>query len=355
MLNFCTFFDHRYLHKGLALYNSLRGRSSAFRLYVLCMDTICHEALAKLNLPSVDLIALNDFEAGDSELFRAKANRSIVEYYFTCTSSLPLYIFRHFQDVDCLTYIDSDFFFFSDPKKFVEEVCRHPIAIVPHRFPPHLRDLEKLYGIFNVGWLTFRRDEAALACLRHWREQCIDWCYDRLENGRFADQMYLDEWPSLFPETHLISHKGVNLAPCNIANYRFDVVDGQVRVDDDPLICYHFFGLKEYRGILYYLSLKKYGKPPTRKILSAIYEPYFRALAEGAQQANRVLGELATFTSLRDLTQTGSSHSLTAYFMKKFKKVVRYNAIARELIMGRFVIFLNGRIVLKFIPCGLRR
>ena len=355
MLNFCTFFDHRYLHKGLALYNSLRVHSSAFRLYVLCMDSMCHEALAKLNLPSVYLIALSDFETGDSELLGAKANRSIVEYYFTCTSSLPLYIFRHFQDVDCLTYIDSDFFFFSNPKKFVEEVGRYPIAIVPHRFPPYLKNLEKLYGVFNVGWLTFRRDDGALACLRHWREQCIEWCFDRLESGRFADQMYLDEWPTLFPDTHVICHKGVNLAPCNIANYRINVIDDEIRVDDDPLICFHFFGLKEYRGGVYYLSLKKYGLRPTRRILSAIYEPYFRALAEGAQQANRVLDELATFTSLRELTQTGSRQDLSSYFQKKLKKLLRYNVIARELIMRRFVIFVNGRIILKFIPCGFRR
>ena len=352
MLNFCTFFDHRYLHKGLALYSSLRRHSSAVRLYVLCMDVICHEALAKLNLPSVYLIALSDFEASDSELLGAKANRSIVEYYFTCTPSLPLYIFRHFQDVDCLTYIDSDFFFFSDPKNVVEEVSRFSVSIVPHRFPHHLKSLEKIYGVFNVGWLTFRRDEVALACLRRWREQCIEWCFDRLENGRFADQMYLDEWPALFPETHIISHKGVDLAPCNIANYRIDVIDDQVRVDDDPLICFHFFGLKEYQGILYYLSLQKYGQRPTRRILSAIYEPYFRAMAEGAQQAKRVLADLASFTSLRELTQNGSRQDLTAYFQKKFKKLMRYNVIARELIMRRFVIFLNGRIVFKFIPCG---
>ena len=53
------------------------------------MDSVCYETLFQVKLPNVHLIALEDFEAGDEELLSAKKNRTLIEYYFTCTPSLP--------------------------------------------------------------------------------------------------------------------------------------------------------------------------------------------------------------------------------------------------------------------------
>src|SRR5207237_1146927 len=77
-----------------------------------------------------------------------------------------------------------------------EEMQAKSIAIIAHRFSDAFRKWE-WNGIYNVGWVTFRRDDNALSCLRWWREQCIEWCYDRIEDNRFADQKYLDDWPTL--------------------------------------------------------------------------------------------------------------------------------------------------------------
>ena len=63
--------------------------------------------------------------------------------------------------------------------------------------PEALRGEEK-YGKFNVGILGFRNDAEGLRCLRAWRAQCNAWCHDRIEDGKFADQKYLDTWPEAF-------------------------------------------------------------------------------------------------------------------------------------------------------------
>jgi hypothetical protein len=89
---FCTYFDRNYLPRGLALYQSLRRHCPAFKLWVLCMDRISHEALTRLELPDVHAIALADYERDDKALLEAKQNRTLIEYYFTCSPSLPLFI-----------------------------------------------------------------------------------------------------------------------------------------------------------------------------------------------------------------------------------------------------------------------
>ncbi|MBI5649270.1 MAG: hypothetical protein HZC40_02305 [Chloroflexi bacterium] len=193
------------------------------------MDSACYDALGRLNLPRVNLISLEDFERGDGPLAHAKQNRSQIEYYFTCTPSLPLYILNHFAEPDSITYLDADLFFYADPRPVFDEIGDHSIAIVPHRFPSYLEDQER-FGIYNVGWLTFRRDENGLTCLNWWRDRCNEWCYTRAEDGRSADQKYLDDWTTRFAKVIVIQHKGANLAPWNLANYQTHFSDGRVTV-----------------------------------------------------------------------------------------------------------------------------
>ncbi len=95
MYSFCTYFDCRYLVRGLALYQSLKQHCSPFQLWVLCMDSNCYEVLSELRLPNVHLIALEEFEKGDERLLEAKKTRSLIEYYFTCSPSLPLYVLNN--------------------------------------------------------------------------------------------------------------------------------------------------------------------------------------------------------------------------------------------------------------------
>ena len=275
MRYFCTYFDHHYSARGLALYQSLKRHCPEFKLWILCLDEPSHSELTRLNLPEVSLLTLDELERGDPALLGAKENRSRIEYYFTCTPSLPLFILRADPTVDLITYLDADLFFFSSVEPLFQEMEGKSIAIIAHRFTPAFRHWE-WNGIFNVGWVNFRRDEHGLACLQWWRERCLEWCYDRIEGNKFADQKYLDDWPTRFPNVLVVQDKGANLAPWNIGNYRISIRDGVILVDEQPLIFFHFHAFQRVAGWIYDTQLAKYRVIPSKVVVQEIYSPYIR-------------------------------------------------------------------------------
>ena len=217
---------------------SLEQYCQGAHIFVLCMDKETQEILVQLDLSSITCIPLSDIE--DEELLSAKKDRTVAEYCWTLTPSLPWHILQNNPSIEAITYLDADLLFYSSLEPIFEEIGVNSIAIIEHRFTPRLKEREE-NGIFCVEWVGFRRDEEGLACLSRWREQCIEWCYNRLDNGRMGDQKYLDEWPDRYKSCHIIQHAGAGIAPWNYAQYNFDSdTDGNITVEGIPLVFYHF-------------------------------------------------------------------------------------------------------------------
>ena len=289
MLHYCTYFDRNYLTRGVALYESLRRHSDPFVLWILCFDDEAHEALQALNLPSVRPIQLADFEREDTALLEAKADRARVEYYFTCTPSLPLYVLAQDPGIEAITYLDADLMFFANPRIVVDQLADASVGIVPHAFPKRLRAKE-VYGVFNVGFVFFRNDASGTACLRDWRSNCLAWCYDRLEPGRFADQKYLDAWPGAYPSVQVLRDPGVTTAPWNLSDHRVAATGGTVVTDGERLIFYHYQGFRPLTSWAFDLGLGSYG-PADQTVRSLIYRPYVQALRAAEAAVRRLLPE----------------------------------------------------------------
>lgn len=285
MFYYCTYFDKNYLYKGLALYRSLERHSPPFVLFALTFDSITFEVLGKLQLPHMRLIRQTDFEADDVRLQEAKLTRSKVEYYWTCTPSLPLYVFAHNSEIDLISYLDADIFFFSDPTPIFEEFGGDSILIIEHRFPKRLRHLEA-NGIYNVQMMSFRRDTNGMGCLQWWRDRCIEWCYNRLEDGRMGDQKYLDDWPERFYGVHVLQHLGAGVAPWNFSQYDIQVRDGRLNIGSVPLIFYHFHQFRVLTNGHYHRASSLYEEE--KPLPDIIYQPYGEAISQAISEVKRV-------------------------------------------------------------------
>ncbi len=268
----CTLFDSNYMPLGLALYESMRRHFPDFHLWILALDDECYDKLSSSNLENVTVMRLSEVEEAD--VLEAKGNRTWQEYCWTLGSVLTWYVLRENPELDHISYLDSDICFFSSPEPIYEEIGDKSIMIVPHRFPPRLEHLAE-NGIYNVEMVFFRRDEQGQACLEEWRDNCVEWCYYKIEKDRLGDQKYLDKWPGKYSNTHILRHLGAGVALWNIEQYDVRPENGNLILDGQPLIFYHYHKFKYFDGGFYISGLKDYGF--SDKFLP-FYRPYVKSL-----------------------------------------------------------------------------
>ena len=247
MYYFATYFDKNYLSRGLVLYESLQNNTSEFILYVLCLDqeTVNFFHINEETYPQVKCLTIEELENDDSDLKKCKNNRSRIEYYFTISPCLPLNLLKKYN-IPHICSLDADILFFSDPSKLFDYLNVASIIITPHKFSAELSEKEQ-FGIFNVSFQIFKNDEVGLACLNKWREQCITWCGDYIDEntGFFADQKYLDSWPEEYGKKLIVLNDKVSgLAPWNLNKYKLNFRNDKLYSDNEAVIFFHFHGFK---------------------------------------------------------------------------------------------------------------
>lgn len=282
---FCTLFDSNYLLKAVAMHESLLRVGADFRLTALCFDDLAYELLGGLGLEHVTRVHVSELEAHDAEFAGVKTDRTPVEYCWTATPALPLYILESRPELNEITYLDADLLFFADPEPLFTEMGSESVLITPHRFSPEYAEHAK-NGIYNVQFLTFRRDERGMETLRWWHDRCIEWCYYRLEDGKLGDQKYLDDWPQRFAGVHVLLHKGGGLAPWNISQYELEPTPAGPRVDEDPLIFFHYHRVKLLEGGGY--DWRPPGYLITKHQRDLVYAPYMAALDRARATVSRI-------------------------------------------------------------------
>jgi hypothetical protein len=280
---YCTYFDSGYLARGLSLIDSIRSNGDASPVWVLALDDAAREYLDSVALPNVFTLTIAEIEAAVPELLPLKSRRSRMEYYFTTTPLIMRWVLDQCETPADTTviYLDSDLYFFNDPKLVLDSVGAGSVGIIEHRYPNHLQKRLAKYGRFNVGWVGVKGDSNGLACLDWWGSRTLEWCSDVPSDGRYADQGYLDSFPEMFDGVVVLESPGFNLAPWNTARYPLAIdSSGQVLVAGSLLVFFHFHGLRRV-GTWWVTSQLVYGARLGQILRDRVYLPYLRHL-EGA-------------------------------------------------------------------------
>jgi hypothetical protein len=230
--HYITLFDSSFLPQGLALHSSMKRHAGAFTLWVLCMDEETRTFLDKLAEPTIKTIRLADVET--PELLEVKPGRDRAEYCWTLTPFTPKLVFDREPDARRATYIDADMFLLKSPQPIFEEFERSgkAVLITDHAYDPEY-DQAATSGQYCVQFMTFVRD-ASEHVRQWWQDRCVEWCFNRMEDGKCGDQKYLDDWPLRFSaQVHVLCQLDTLLAPWNARRFPYS-----------RAIAWHFHGLR---------------------------------------------------------------------------------------------------------------
>lgn len=277
--NFVTLFDSNYLIRGLTLYESLKSNLEKFKLFIIAFDDRCYKKLKELALEFVVVISLEEFE--DEELLNIKSGRTRAEYCWSSTAKSILYVLDNYN-LEICTYLDADLYFFDDPQILFEELSESKsVIITEHRYSPYC-DQTKTSGKYCVQFMTFKNNQDGICVLEWWKDRCIEWCYSRLEDGKFGDQMYLDDWVERFSGIHELKNIGGGVAPWNVNQYTFKKEKDKIYLIEketnnlEKLVFYHFHNLEFFDKDVVHLSGSIYDIPDTAIVY--VYKEYIKKI-----------------------------------------------------------------------------
>lgn len=287
---YLTDFDINYAIKGVAMIRSLLANDPDSIITVICLDKECFRLLVKLAIPELRLIPLSGIEVEDTALLLAKANRSLIEYYWTLTPTIILRFIQQMKENDILTYIDADLLFFSSPQPIFDELGDNSVFIHGHNFPSQYK-VHAINGLYNVGWLSFRNDADGRRVLVWWRDCCLEWCYNRCENGKMGDQKYLESFHILTDKLVISKNPGVGVAPWNVIGYKLSQKDNIPYINGRATIFFHYHGATQITsGLLILTTDLSYSLPLDS--VSLYYLPYLDAIDKSLTEINAILPEL---------------------------------------------------------------
>ena len=292
MINFCSYLDKNYLSRFLVLKDSIDVFKTKYGYFVLALDDFVEDFFKKKKFENIQVISLKDLEKEYKDLIIAKNNRDIIEYYFTLSPFLPIYIFEKFKSSN-LVYVDSDFFFFKDPINLIKHNMNSSVTLISQNSDPK-------YGIFNMGLIQFNFIfSETYKILKNWSQECLISCSDipDTKNEIYADQKYLDKWIINLKYIKVLHPHSTVLAPWD-SNL---VIEKNI----NNIFAFHFHGFS-HDDNFFYSAFSIYNKRLSKKILNNIYIPYLKKIFAKNKEY--------------DLTSNSIRNSSTNIF-KKIKKI----------------------------------
>jgi len=316
---------------------SLINQDAKSKIYILALDENVYFSIKKLFKSKVEVIKLKDFE--NNQLLKVKSNRSIGEYCWTITPWLIKYCLEKYNLSD-ITYIDSDLFFFDNPGKVFPEDKKYSIFITPHNYTKDY-DQSQSSGIYCVQFLKIVNDFEGVKCLNKWADQCLDWCYNRVEDGKFGDQKYLDEWPNEYNRVFVLKSLTIGLAPWNIQQFQLEekkdkIYSRHTSGEESILTYYHFHEVKLSQNILFlnFYYLLEYD------VLYIIHSKYFNSLEKMEKiMKNNKIKPIEIFKPLLSilLEELYNKQNELRAFHSKYSLNSRLRAFIREKLFFGFL------------------
>jgi hypothetical protein len=284
-----TFFDSNYIHRAVITYESLAKVHKDFVLYAICFDDLSYEVVKTLNYENFIPVSMNEFETEEMKE-RKRSKTKMYEYYWSCKPYSVQWVMEK-SGAEMVTYIDCDFMFFKSPEPIFQEADKANVIIQPNNFSFEEEDEFIPVGYYCSCWESFCNNSKGREVLTWWNAQCSEWCSSKFEDGKFADQKYLDGWRRKFVGVKEIVEVGANIAPWSATKYDFSEKDGSVWINDKyKMIYYHFHSFKmnlsDYKYVITGDRNNSYDISPELAII--VYQPYINKMKEVLERLKKI-------------------------------------------------------------------
>lgn len=266
-MDFAMLFDEQYSDEGIVCIQSIKTRSPDSQIWVLCLVPPIE---TPVELQGATVISLTDLEAAYPDIAATKSTRPWAPYVQSLKPYLIEYLFEN-HGAEVVTYVDSDMYFWGDPSEIDTEFGSH--SFMATKRTGLTEGQTDVY--FSGGCFTCRDDANCRELLTWWQSQVLGWClWDYGPNGAYREEGYLNilrDEPLRFTGTHVCAHPGIHTAPWNIKDYDLQESEGQLTVDGQTLVCYHY---RAYTKQTEVFDASLMIEPFTEDIRLKLYLPY---------------------------------------------------------------------------------
>ena len=240
-----TICSNNYLAQAKTLGDTLFEHNSEYLFLIGLCDKedvkIDYSFFSPYKIIKVDDIGIRNFE-GMSEVYNiVELNTAVKPFFFD-------YLFRKYNNVESILYLDPDIAVFNSLKFIEDEFNNGSILLTPHIYTPiefdgkfPTENIFTNYGIYNLGFIGLKRDGEVSELLSWWKRRLEINCYEKVSEGIFVDQLPINFAPIFFNNVVILKNFGLNVAPWNLHERVLGKNKDLYFINNKyPLIFYHF-------------------------------------------------------------------------------------------------------------------
>ena len=243
---FFSICSKNYIHFARVWAKSVAAHHPGVDVYLFLADRSegdIDPAIEPFQLIEASELAVPDFERFCFRYEVMEFNTAIKPYCFSYLMT------KGYQNV---IYMDPDTCIYAPLNEVLARLDEGaPTVLTPHSLFPNEQseppnDFTFLRaGVYNLGFMALRDTAAVRDLVSWWERRLVQYCLnDRLHDGLFVDQKWIDLWPAYCPGTVILSHPGYNVAYWNLDERKLRMRDGAVMVNESPLVFIHYSGIE---------------------------------------------------------------------------------------------------------------
>lgn len=246
-----TICSNNYLAQAKALGDSIKKTNPDYIFFIGLVDLLSEEINYDEEIGHPIILS---HEIGIPEFESLWKKYNIIELN-TCVKPFYLeYFTEKYCDLTHLMYFDPDTYIFGNLSNIEKELVNNKeIILTPHILSPIPID-EKMpneqiflnYGTYNLGFIGVKNPKNNIPFFKWWSERTYNSGYDKVSEGLFVDQLWMNLTPIFFGNCIISKNPGLNMGPWNLHERYLSKNEASNLVinKNEELIFYHFSNYK---------------------------------------------------------------------------------------------------------------